>query len=80
MDLIRAIGEKKDGEVTLTVIRDRNRQTFRVTPEEVKGGTNFFEFPQGAAPGAFKLTAPRSPGAPASPIPLNQFFFPGRVL
>ena len=80
MDLIRAIGEKKDGEVTLTVIRDRNRQTIRVTPEEVKGGGNFFEFPQGSAPGAFKFTSPKTPDAPMSPTPLNQFFFPGRVL
>ena len=39
-DLIRAIGEKKEGDVTLTILRDRNRQTLRVTPEEVKDGAS----------------------------------------
>ena len=37
-DLIRAIAEKKEGDVTLTIVRDRNRQTIRVTPEEAKDG------------------------------------------
>ncbi len=37
LDLIRAIGAKKDGDVELTVVRDHNRQTFRVTPEAFKG-------------------------------------------
>ena len=36
-DLIRAINEKKEGDVTLTIIRDRNRQTVQVTPEKLKG-------------------------------------------
>jgi serine protease Do len=36
-DLIRAINEKKEGDVTLTIIRDRNRQTIQVTPEKLKG-------------------------------------------
>ena len=36
-DLLRIINEKKEGDVTLTVVRDRNRQTFRVTPEVLKG-------------------------------------------
>lgn len=35
-DLIRAINEKKEGNVTLTVIRDRNRLTISVTPEVSK--------------------------------------------
>ena len=38
LDLMRTIAEKKEGEVTLTIIRDKNRQTVRVTPEEMKGG------------------------------------------
>lgn len=46
VDLIRAIGEKKEGDVTLTIIRDRNRQTVRVTPEDSQGGlTSFYIFP-----------------------------------
>jgi serine protease Do len=45
-DLIRAIQETKDGDVNLTIIRDRNRQTVRVTPEEAKDGFNsFYVFP-----------------------------------
>jgi membrane-associated protease RseP (regulator of RpoE activity) len=37
-DLIRAINEKKEGDVTLTIIRDKNRQTISVTPEVSKDG------------------------------------------
>jgi membrane-associated protease RseP (regulator of RpoE activity) len=33
-DIARVIGKKKEGEVTLTVIRNKTQQTFRVTPEE----------------------------------------------
>ncbi len=36
-DLIRTINEKKEGDITLTIIRDRNRQTVQVTPEKLKG-------------------------------------------
>ena len=34
IDVIRAIVEKKEGDVSLTFVRDRNRQTVRVVPEE----------------------------------------------
>jgi serine protease Do len=78
-DLIRELGSKKEREVTLTIVRDRIRQTVRVTPEEVKGN-GFFEFPQSGEPGKIKLVAPKSPGTPATPVPMNHFFFPGRVL
>ena len=75
-DLIRAIQEKKDGDVNLTIIRDRNRQTVRVTPEEVKNGFNLFEFPN----------APDSPmqqfrlAFPTTPARMTGFRFPGRIL
>jgi len=36
-DLSRALTKKKEGDVTLTVIRNRSQQQIRVTPEEVKG-------------------------------------------
>jgi membrane-associated protease RseP (regulator of RpoE activity) len=36
-DLVRALNDKKEGAVTLTIIRDRNRQTVQVTPEKLKG-------------------------------------------
>lgn len=77
-DLIRAIAEKKDGDVQLTIMRDGNRQTISVTPEEVKAG--FFETPEG---GMFSPMAPMRmtmPAIPATPMPLNQMLIPGRVL
>lgn len=78
-DLIRAISEKKEGDVSLTIVRDKNRQTIRVTPEETKDGfTRFFEFPNApegiVAPQQFKLAVPATPG------PMTGFQFPGRVL
>jgi serine protease Do len=36
-DLIRAVNEKKEGDISLTILRDRNRQTIQVTPEKLKG-------------------------------------------
>ncbi|CAN5757992.1 hypothetical protein BH24ACI1_BH24ACI1_27350 [soil metagenome] len=42
-DLIRALNEKKEGDVSLTIVRDRNRQTVRVTPEVSKDGAMKFE-------------------------------------
>lgn len=41
-ELIRAISEKKEGDLSLTILRERNRQTIRVTPEEAKDGFNSF--------------------------------------
>ncbi len=35
-ELIRIVSEKKEGDVSLTVVRDKNRQTINVTPEAVK--------------------------------------------
>jgi len=74
-DLILSIGEKKDGDVQLTFVRDRNRQTVRVTPEEVTDGFRAFE-----APAALLTPGERNLVAPAAPMPLNQMFIPGRVL
>jgi len=44
MELLRGIGEKKEGEVALTIIRNRNRQTVKVTPEKIKEGDSPFRF------------------------------------
>lgn len=76
-EFIRAIAEKKEGDVSLTIVRDRNRQTVRVTPEEVKGRfNNFFEFPDMPdAPAVFKIGRPAVPS-----VPLNQLLVPGRVV
>ena len=42
-DLIRAINEKKEGDVQLTIVRDGNRLTISVTPEVGKDGNVFFK-------------------------------------
>jgi len=39
-DLSRSISKQKDGEVTLTVVRDKNQRTMKVTPE--KGDNQIF--------------------------------------
>ncbi|MEJ7860351.1 MAG: PDZ domain-containing protein [Pyrinomonadaceae bacterium] len=44
-ELLRGLSEKKAGDVTLTVVRNKNRQTFRLTPETLKrDNTSFKEF------------------------------------
>ncbi|PYS99271.1 MAG: hypothetical protein DMF63_11640 [Acidobacteria bacterium] len=75
-DVIRAIGDKKEGDVALTIVRQGNRQTIRVTPEKADGDFNmFFESPVAPmAPQQFKFAMP------ATPIPMTEFRFPGRVL
>jgi serine protease Do len=78
-DLIRAIQEKKDGDVTLTIVRDRNRQTIRVTPEEAKGGFDNlrFEFPRtkegSFGPGQMHFSMPNIS------FPTSGFRFPTSV-
>lgn len=76
IELIRAISEKKDGDVEVTYVRGGNRQTVKITPEEVKGGFDrMWTVPE----------APNSPdrmrlARPGNPIPLNQLMVPGRIL
>jgi membrane-associated protease RseP (regulator of RpoE activity) len=78
-DLIRTLNEKKEGDVTLTFVRNGNRQTVKVTPEEAKGGFNFFHNGSDApkTPGTMNLVKPVKPG---TPMPLNQLMVPGRVI
>jgi len=76
-DIMRAVREKKQGEVTLTVVRGGNRLTVKVTPEESKGGFQFND-------DHFELLAP--PPTPGNlknqltPMPLDQFLVRGRVI
>jgi membrane-associated protease RseP (regulator of RpoE activity) len=66
-DLSRLLNRKEEGEVTLTVVRDRNRRTVRVTPEkrktpgafEIRPGSIFIDVPSVAVtvPG-IAITAP----------------------
>lgn len=71
LDLIRALGEKKDGDVNVTIVRDKNRQTVRVTPEAGKGGTfnfneNFQKLDGFNEPLKYTPTAPMKPLAPSA--------------
>ncbi len=50
-DLIKAINEKKEGDISLTIVRDKNRQTISVTPEASKDGVFKFD---GDIDGLFK--------------------------
>jgi S1-C subfamily serine protease len=75
-DLIRALSEKKEGDVSLTIVRDRNRQTVRVTPEAAKDGAMRFEEFENlfeAEPGQmnFRYQTPQPPLAPLPPTPLR---------
>lgn len=45
-DLSRVIGRKKEGDVTLTVIRNKSQQTIRVTPKEDVGFSGTLGEPQ----------------------------------
>jgi serine protease Do len=43
-DIVKAINDKKEGDVELTIVRDKSKQTVRVTPEVVKDdGEPFFQ-------------------------------------
>jgi membrane-associated protease RseP (regulator of RpoE activity) len=52
-DLSQGINKKKDGDVTLTLIRNKNQRTITVTPKEEKG------MMPGAAPGVRTIVIPR---------------------
>ena len=66
IEMVRAIDEKKEGEISVTFIRDKNRQTVKVTPEKSKA----MEFKaDGPARGTVRVVtspgaAPRKPGNP----------------
>lgn len=87
MDLMRIINDKKEGDVTLTIVRDGSRQTISVTPEESKDGNVFFQgdgedgmtLPLApAAPGQLHLVRPAMPALPAMPVGVPMH--PGRII
>lgn len=68
-DLIRALNDKKDGDIVLTVVRDKNRQTISVTPEVSKAApAQFRGFENFNQPDGFRPQAPAMPAAPAPPV------------
>lgn len=89
--LFQVLHEKKEGDITLTVVRDRNRQTFTVTPEVRKAGS-MGELLEGFGSGQFTVAAPMiapgaiaplrmtAPMAPMAPMAPGQLLLPGRVL
>lgn len=68
-DLVRQINSKKEGDIEVTVIRDKNRQTLKITPEAAKEGAAFPAFE--ARPGSWVM-APRAPVAPIAPISVER--------
>ncbi|MBP6002281.1 MAG: PDZ domain-containing protein [Pyrinomonadaceae bacterium] len=79
LDLIRTIGGKKEGDVQLTIVRDRNRQTISVTPEVSKTPGFVFKTEEGEAPFPpmpQKMRQVKPPTPPAATTLLS----PGRVL
>jgi serine protease Do len=72
VDLIRAINEKKEGDVTLIIVRDRNRQTLTVTPETSKDGGFVFQTDDMDAPIAPpRMGAMGAPRPPMSTVPMT---------
>ena len=79
LDLIRSIGGKKEGDVQLTIVRDRNRQTISVTPEVSKAPGFVFETEDGKAP--FPPTPQKMRKVqPPTPPAATTLLRPGRVL
>lgn len=75
-EMIRALNEKKDGDVSLTIVRDRNRQTMRVTPEASKGeilnfNEQFERFPGNGEPLRLDSQMPLMRIAPPRRMPLD---------
>ena len=67
-DLMRVINDKKDGDIQLTIVRDKNRQTISVTPEIAKDSGFVFQTDGDevvtAPEGELRLTMPATPMAP----------------
>lgn len=75
-DLLRAINDKKEGDVTLTIVRDRNRQTISVTPEVSKDNGFFYETGDEdglnmPSPSPLRMVMPTMPATPmVAPVPM----------
>ena len=78
-DLMRSISDKKEGDVQLTIVRDRNRQTISVTPEAAKDSGLVFQTDDDDE----GLMVPPQPGDlhPAVPsMPAAPMAAPGRMM
>jgi serine protease Do len=72
-DLSRALNKKTDGEVTLTVIRDRSPRTIRVTPEKTP---DVFRTRPGASTRRIMIPSVDLPAIPAMSIQLPEIQIP----
>ena len=88
LDLIRAINAKKEGDITLTIVRDRNRQTISVTPEASKDSGFMFQTDDEdgltLTPGQVLMPRPSTMVTPTvAPVPMTapmRLVRPGRVI
>lgn len=81
-DLMRAVSDKKEGDLSLTIIREKNRQIVRVTPEISKDGAMKFEefdkfFEANPNQMNFQITTPLRQIAP---LPPGQIKIAPRIL
>jgi len=82
-DLIRVVNEKKEGDVTLTIVRDHNRQTITVTPEASKDGGFFFKTDDedGLTPLPMRMAKPAMLATPlAAPVAMPMMVRRGRII
>jgi serine protease Do len=73
-DLVRALGAKEEGDVTLSVVRDKQRRTVRVTPERRQTPGRFF-----TTPGAVNIAPPVAALAPGVAAMPRAYVSPGFI-
>lgn len=73
-DLVRALGAKEEGEVTLTVVREKKRRTVRVTPERRQTPQRFF-----TTPGAANIAPPVASIAPRLALTPRAYVAPNII-
>jgi len=74
-DLVRALGAKEEGEVTLTVVRDKQKRTVRVTPEKRQTPRGLF-----INPGGVRIASPvASVALPRFSVAPRAYAAPGFV-
>jgi membrane-associated protease RseP (regulator of RpoE activity) len=68
IELIRLVNDKKEGDITLTIVRDGKRQTKSVTPEASKDGGFLFKTNDKSGWTTPAMPAPPSPMAAPAPM------------
>ena len=65
-DLVRGLSSREEGDVRLTVVRERNAREIRVTPERREEG-RMLETAPGAPPARMRVAPPTRPRTPSAP-------------